>query len=350
MSRNPKSKIRNPKLLMAVIPASARLTQFPENGIRPFDIGRDLRPVAELIAHAFAHELDQRGESALREMRTMSHFSSIIKFLNRSTGEFEDYFGGFVWVDQGKVVGNVTVQRAERSGGRWQIANVAVAPTYRRQGIALHLMERALDYIREENGKHAVLQVYESNHVAHSLYQKLGFEVMGGNVEMQVDKTPKAPPAARLSNFYSFSSNHWQPLYELANNQLGNHTQWWRAIRRSDFQLTFEQQLGEWMWNQLGRERIYRRCLQYNQRFDAALILTARRWRGQHKLQLWVRPEQYGQHEETLVQWVLSVLQEYPRWPIHATLSRDHEAALHVFGQAGFSKVRSLLTMRKEMK
>ena len=335
---------------MAVYSASAGIKHIQENGIRPFDIGKDLRPVAELIADAFAHELDQRGASALREMRVMSHFSSVIKVLNRSTGEFEDYFGGFVWLEKGKVVGNVTVQRAERSGGRWQIANVAVAPEYRGRGISRQLMDCALSHIANEGGKNAVLQVYENNPIARSLYQSLGFEEIGGTVELQLNRVSTVTELPRLRNFYYFSSNHWQPLYELANSQLGTQSQWWRAIRRVDFQLTFEQQFGEWISQKVGRQQIYRRCIQTQQRFDAALILTASRWHKLHKLQLWVRPEFYGQHEAALLQWVLATLQEYPRWPVQTVLSRDHHQALELFQEAGFTKQRSLLTMRKEIR
>ncbi len=93
-----------------------------DTGIRPFDIGRDLRAVAELISVAFAAELDDRGAAALREMRFMSHFGGILGVVNRSTGDLNDMLNGFVWVDRGKVVGNVTVQRADRNGNRWQIA------------------------------------------------------------------------------------------------------------------------------------------------------------------------------------------------------------------------------------
>ena len=142
---------------------SRRFGKSIESGIRPFDIGRDLRPVAELIADAFAHELDPRGSAALREMRIMSHVGTLLKLLNRSTGEFDDIFGGFVWVEEGKVVGNVTVQKADSSGVRWQIANVAVAPAFRGRGISRQLMLSALDYINESGGDWAVLQVYSQN-------------------------------------------------------------------------------------------------------------------------------------------------------------------------------------------
>nr|HRJ41091.1 hypothetical protein [Caldilineaceae bacterium] len=74
-------------------PANQRI----ERGVRPFDLGRDLRPVARLIADAFADELDVQGEAALRELRVMGHMSGLIRLLSRSTGEFQDVFNGFVW-------------------------------------------------------------------------------------------------------------------------------------------------------------------------------------------------------------------------------------------------------------
>ena len=320
------------------------------SGIRPFDIGRDLRPVAELIADAFAHELDSRGNAALREMRIMSHIGGFLKLLNRSTGEFDDVFGGFVWVEEGKVVGNVTVQRADKAGNRWQIANVAVAPAFRGRGISRRLMSRALEHVSSCGGQWAVLQVYAKNQVARHLYVNLDFEEVGGSVDLRLEKRPKLESSPPLANFYSFSANHWQPLYELANTQHHTIAQWWRAIRRSDFQITLEQQLAEWISQTAGRSKIYRRCIQTSQnRFDAALILTAARWRGVHQLQLWVRPEHYGHYEQPLLHWVLATLQEYPQWPIQVNLSSDHVAALEVAQRLGFQVQQTLLTMRRKI-
>ncbi|MEX1018411.1 MAG: GNAT family N-acetyltransferase, partial [Litorilinea sp.] len=152
---------------MAVLDAApGRIRSGVKSGLRAFDIGRDLRPVAELIAQAFMNELDPRGQAALREMRLLSHLSGLIKLLNRGTGEFDDVFNGFVWVEEGKIVGNITVQRADKFGNRWQIANVAVAPAYRGRGIARAMLARALEYIDDAAGQWAVLQVYDRNQVA----------------------------------------------------------------------------------------------------------------------------------------------------------------------------------------
>ncbi|NJN80953.1 MAG: GNAT family N-acetyltransferase [Caldilineaceae bacterium] len=335
---------------MTAINAATGHVQHVDYGIRAFDIGQDLRPVAELIADAFTNELDQRGQAALREMRIMSHISGLLKLLNRSTGEFDDVFSGFVWVEDGHVIGNVTVQRGDQYGNRWQIANVAVAPAYRGRGIARRLMERALEHVRASHGRWAVLQVYTQNDVARRLYERLGFEDIVGTTSLRLDRAPQAAPfPTPMPNFRSFASGNWQPLYELAINQHNDHAQWWRPIRRSEFQTPVEQQFGEWLWRSMGRRTVYRRCIQSARRFEAALILTAQKWREDHEVELWVRPQNYGQYEEQMVQWILATLNEYPRWPVSVKLSTHHEAGLNAFRAHGFQSLTTLMTMRYQI-
>lgn len=336
---------------MTTMSATRRLPTHVESGIRPFDIGRDLRPVAELIANAFSQELDPRGTAALREMRIMSYMGGVLKLLNRSTGEFDDVFSGFVWVENNKVVGNVTVQRADHYGNRWQIANVAVSPEFRGRGIAGRLMRQALDHVYQSGGQWAVLQVYQNNAVALNLYERMGFENMGGAVDLLLDRVGLTLFPERIPNFYSFSPSRWQALYELANSQHSAQAKWWRSMRRSDFQLSLEQQVNEWFWRVMGRRRIYRRSLQTStRRFEAAIILTAERWRGTHAIQLWARPEHHGRYEHTLIQWALATLQEFPRWPVSVRLSIEHEAAIEALRHFGFKQQQTLLTMRLNVK
>jgi ribosomal protein S18 acetylase RimI-like enzyme len=327
---------------------SRRYGQPIESGVRPFDIGRDLRPVAELIADAFAHELDPRGSAALREMRIMSHVGALLKLLNRSTGEFDDIFGGFVWVEEGNVVGNVTVQKADSSGVRWQIANVAVAPAFRGRGISRQLMLSALDYIADNGGDWAVLQVYAQNQIARNLYQQLNFEEVGGNVDLRLERVPTLEDR-QLPPLQSFSADQWQSLYELVNNQQSGQMQWWRPPRRIDFQITFEQLVAEWFWRTVGRKQVYRRCIQTTRRFDAAVVLTASHWRSAHQLQFWVQPDHYGHYEAELLRWALVTLQEYPRWPVLLTLSAQHGAGIAAARQVGFQEQQTLLTMRRKI-
>ena len=113
--------------------------------------------------------------------------------------------------------------------------------------------------------------------------------------------------------------------------------------------MTVERQIGEWFSRIIGRRKVYRRCIQTTPRFDAAVELTAQRWRDKHRLQLWVRPDRYGQYEDALIRWAMTTLGDYPALPIELTLPTDHEAALDAAKRHGFQVKRTLLTMRREI-
>jgi GNAT superfamily N-acetyltransferase len=91
---------------------------------------------------------------------------------------------GFVWEEDGKIVGNVTLLSSEIRG-RYLIANVAVHPDYRRQGIARGLMNKALDHIKSLAGDTVLLQVESNNEVALSLYESLSFHKLGNMHQWQ---------------------------------------------------------------------------------------------------------------------------------------------------------------------
>lgn len=335
---------------MATMSATGRIKKV-ETGIRPFDIGRDLRPVADLISRSFASELDHRGTAALREMRMMSYIGSLLKMLNRSTGEFDDVFSGFVWVHENKVVGNVTVQRADHIGRRWHIANVAVSPAFRGRGIASKLVQQATAHISSERGEWVALQVHGNNQVALNLYNKLGFENLGGTVTLRLPKIKRQQPNILQADnlLTTFGSSQWHSLYELANAQSFLHTQWWRGLNRSSFHTTIEDQIAEWFWRVVGSQNVERRCVCQARKFDAAIILTGQRWNGVHKIELWTRPNHYGRYEDQMVQWALSELDEYPRFPIEVKLSTEYPIAIETFQRHGFMEHDSLLTMRKSI-
>lgn len=322
-----------------------------EHGVRPFDIGRDLRPVARLIAVAFADELDEHGEAALRELRILGHMSGLIRLLTRSTGELQDVFNGFVWIEDGQLVGNVTVQRAASNSGRWQIANVAVSPAYRGRGISRALMETAINYVAEMGGTWAVLQVRADNTVARGLYERMGFEAMGGSTEMYIQRPPREVSVPTIPNLQPFSGADSQLLYELATSQHSAESQWWRAIRRADFDLPLEQRLGEWITQLAGRERIYRVAIrEYENRFEGALLLKARRWRGVHEMNLWMRPDAADDYQRWLVLWALARIQHYPVWPMKVTLSTNQTVAQATLAAYGFREHHTLLTMRRRVR
>ncbi len=63
--------------------------------------------------------------------------------------------------------------------GEVYITNVAVAPDYRRKGVATQLIEKLVEISRAENAEFITLEVRESNSSAQALYEKQGFGVVG---------------------------------------------------------------------------------------------------------------------------------------------------------------------------
>ena len=156
--------------------------------------GRDLAGVARLIQTAFSDELDRAGMAALREMRNMSRLGPVLSWLDWASAEFNEMLSGFVWVEEGQIVGNVTVSRAAPGSYRWIISNVAVAEPYRGRGIGRALMDAAVELIREWGGKVVTLQVRHNNPSAVHLYRGMGFQEIFGTTYLRLDWVPPVEP------------------------------------------------------------------------------------------------------------------------------------------------------------
>ena len=61
----------------------------------------------------------------------------------------------------------------------WHVMNIAVAPEYRRRGIARSLMERLFDVTARDARRGYTLEVRVSNEAAIRLYEELGFKARG---------------------------------------------------------------------------------------------------------------------------------------------------------------------------
>ncbi len=161
-----------------------------QDGLRPVNLRTDLSQLADLIEIAFADTMDHHGRAAVREMRALSHMGGLTSLISVNNELIQGMGMGFVWIDGGKLVGNVSVYPASLPrgaarifGSTWMIANVATHPDYRGRGIARRLMEASLDSIRKRaalmRGGNpravAILQVEEKNTPARQLYETLGF-------------------------------------------------------------------------------------------------------------------------------------------------------------------------------
>jgi ribosomal protein S18 acetylase RimI-like enzyme len=319
------------------------------SGLRPMDPSRDMRQVAALMEEAFGANLTRQSREALRELKIMSHFGPVLWLLDRISTGFHESFRGFVWMEEGCVVGNVGVGRVAPYSLRWLISNVAVRPDYQGRGIAHHLVQAAIDLSREHGGKWAVLQVHTDNIPARGLYQHLGFEQVAAEMELRLETVkPVAVTEDRLLRRRKYSE--WRKEYELALAATSEEAQWLRPVRDYHFMVGLDQRLSKWLRNLITGRREHRLAVEEGDRFIATLTVQASRWRGEHSLELMVHPDHRGQLEEMLVAKALSILGDYPQRGVVVTHPADHQEAIEALRLRSFIEKRTLAQMRLALK
>jgi ribosomal-protein-alanine N-acetyltransferase len=68
---------------------------------------------------------------------------------------------------------------AQRVDTEWELENIVVASTVRRQGVGTRLLGEFVAHARAERGSGIFLEVRKSNESARALYRKAGFEETG---------------------------------------------------------------------------------------------------------------------------------------------------------------------------
>ena len=82
--------------------------------------------------------------------------------------------GIFVAEEDGQVVGYITTWQ-DRQAGIGHIPNVAIAASFRGQGLGRQLIEHALAQFRASGLSHAKIETLVQNQVGNHLYRSLGF-------------------------------------------------------------------------------------------------------------------------------------------------------------------------------
>jgi ribosomal protein S18 acetylase RimI-like enzyme len=136
-----------------------------------------LNDVADLVELCFADTLDADGRRYIQQMRSAARNARYLRWAMNLAENVSMPLAGYVWVENGKLVGNLSIIPLTKQGTRTTlIANVAVEESYRRQGIARALTTAALEDIQRRGVETVWLQVIEGNPAALHLYQSLGFE------------------------------------------------------------------------------------------------------------------------------------------------------------------------------
>ena len=144
--------------------------------LRPVDVRTDLWAIADLIELCFSGQMDSDGREYVRHLRRTAQNPENIHMIPGSNEQVSSPLSGYVWVEDGRIVGNLTLIPFYR-GDRWLylICNVAVHPDYRLRGIAQALTQAGIQHVSDQRAYAVWLQVRSDNPGAVHLYRKLGF-------------------------------------------------------------------------------------------------------------------------------------------------------------------------------
>lgn len=319
-----------------------------QDGVQPFDPRRHLREMADLVGRVFADELDAHGRSAVREMQTVARLSPVMGGLMQFA-ILEDMLSGYVWLDQGRVVGNATIQPADRTGARWRISNVAVEPEYRGRGIAMALMRECLREIAMRGGLWAILQVRADNPSARRIYDRLEFsEVCRDGLWRMAAPPTSLPEAGGDVKLAPLRSVAWRAHYELAKACQTPLAAWAQPIHSGQYAISSATRFNEWLGNLAGHYQVQRWAAWEGDQL-MGVVETRAGVVGQNTLKFLVHPDARGRLEEALVTRGLRHLTR-----AGGPTSVEHDAG-HIEGAAaletaGFHPQRILVTMRRRIK
>ncbi len=193
--------------------------------LRLIRLPTDLVPLGEMVAESFQYPENGEWSVQIEErdqivdmMKNLRRLWPLVRVIQALSPPLRDLFRGYIWEEDGRVVGTTIVQR-RGSTSIWIIGTVGVLPAYRRRGIARKLVEASLGLIRERGGDRAILGVIDGNLPAYALYEKLGFEHFSGDVEFHTtpEKTISKPTLPQGYTQSLLDLFDWQPRYELEN-------------------------------------------------------------------------------------------------------------------------------------
>jgi len=316
--------------------------QTPQGKIRRFDLARDGESVADLIEGAFGLKNDPDGQNVLIQMRENARRLKQASWMPLSGSVL-----GFVWEIDGRLVGNVSLLPFTHESRRIHLlANVAVDPAYRGEGIGKTLTSHAVQFSRQVGVRELWLQVKRDNDSAIRMYEQLGF-----TREHCLDVWKKsALHKTKRSQHYRYPS-----LYELRNREFGDWqsqdewlrrnyppaTRWYSAL---DFgNLSPWAWLDPLKWGKLIELRQY--SLSTGQRLAAVLSLQRTSLRSDN---LYLAAPQTSSESELVGVLLTQFLQEH--WtgkPL--TVEYPTGRAASGFESSGFTLARTLLWMHAKI-
>ncbi len=314
-------------------------------GVRPLNPARDMRQVALLLEEAFRADLGAlHAWSRVPLLREVGALLVSTAFMPIASENLR----GFVYEENRRIIGNVTLTLDDGKNARWLISNVAVAESERRRGIARQLMEAAIDHVRAHGGRWIILNVRPWNVAALKLYESLGFEVV--DTETQYVRTRArryAEPALPVRRLHDHEA---RAALEVARAGMNERLREFRPPTLADFAVRLEDRVAEHALDLFIFQSTERWGYFQGRVLQAVINLQAQRLGTPHTCNIYVLPAARGTLEPGLVAAALERLSHFPQRDISARVLASHSELVNALVDAGFVPTRSLTLMAKEIR
>lgn len=252
---------------------------------------------------------------------------------------------GFVYEENGHILGNVTLTLDDSRERRWMISNVAVAEKSRRRGIARQLMLAAIDEARARNAQWIILNVRPWNEGAIRLYEALGFDTI--DTETQYVRTRARMIAHEPLPIRPLRDKELRAAFDLARSAMNDKLRLFRPPALSDYGVRFEDRFAERALDFFILQSTERCGYFQNEVLTATVSLHAQRLATPHKMEIRVLPSSRGAIEVGLVAAALKRLNEFSQRDIESRAMGSHRELVLALADAGFIPTRGLTLMAK---
>ena len=320
-----------------------RKTAF--SGLRPLDATRDLGGVAAVVAEAFRGEMDPAGARAVREMRMIGWLGPLAWGLDLFAPLGEGFTPGFVWQEEGRIVGNATLRRATPFRQGWIVGNVAVLPEHRGRGIARQLVEACVARARDEGGEWVALEVRADNAPACHLYLSLGFQQTGAMMLLRREShvPVKSVDVSEDIQVRKPRSGEGKTIFSLAQSVTPEGLRWAEPLRESEFVLGWDRSLDLWLSGQKESWWVAPSDGKIIGAMEAQTFLNSRE---EGRLRMWVAA---GHHLHPALVHAAMARRELASRSMVIACPADDVEALQALAQFDFRSLRTLAHMKRDL-
>lgn len=311
-----------------------------KNGPRPIRLNSDIPHIVKLLETVFGTSLDDEGRRIFSGKDSQK--PAILWRLNPNASRLSL---GFVWEEDGRIVGNVTVLKSQPYH-RHLVVNVAVHPDYRRRGIARNLMEYVAQMVKKRGGRQILLQVVKDNHAALQLYQSMHYQTIGS-------MTTWISPVSQLRKLNAPSSvhirklqaNEWKAAYHFDKLCLQSDLNWPDAPQTDVYKNT--------TWTRIlnffnGRQNTTWIAVNDNNKMIGLVNILAE-WNRTHLAAIRLHPDWHEELARPLTAFLVNQLRQMPRRNVRLDHPDDDEQINHLLHEANFRPRRTLTHMRLDL-